>query len=498
MLRNKIKIHKCGVYIRVSKNVLEQKTSLVNQRELFIQHAKKEGWEIVDFYVDIETGTSTKRPELLRLLKDVENKKVNLIAAKELSRLARNVEYAHKIKRLAETSDTNIVVLDGSINTLESKSSLFGLYAWIYEHEAQATSNRIKHILRTRAELGLFNGGTPPYGYMCKDGKLYIREDDTPNIVRRIFSEYISGKGIDTIARNLFNEDVPTPSMIAGKSNANNKWHGSTVKGILTNQAYIGNMVQLKESVVSIITKHRKVNDTDKMVIIENTHEPIVSIEDFKLVQELLVQRSHKKYHQSFHLFTGIMFCNDCGKGMHFKRNRRGYVCGSFDKHGQKACSCHIIREEELCNLILQDIKGFINSLNSTSYLEDLKKSVSKHVSEHEKSIKNSTLELNKLNARKLNALQLYTDSEISKEDYHLLVDSTKDEMARLELKIQESKQAINKLTSETALNELTKIKKELLNFNELTPNILHRFIKRIEVKEDGTPIVFYRFPMPK
>ncbi|NFN93220.1 hypothetical protein FDB28_03765 [Clostridium botulinum] len=102
--------------------------------------------------------------------------------------------------------------------------------SWIYEQEAQRTSERIKAALKTRAELGLFNGSIAPYGYECIDSKLYIRNDDTPKIVKRIFSEYIGGKGIDTIARHLFNEDIPTPSMIAGKSNANNKWHGTTIK----------------------------------------------------------------------------------------------------------------------------------------------------------------------------------------------------------------------------------------------------------------------------
>ena len=93
---------KCGIYIRVSKDNMEQKTSLENQRDLFIKYAKEKNWEIIDFYVDVESGTSTKRKELARLLNDAENKRIDIIAAKELSRLARHSELAHKIKRIAK------------------------------------------------------------------------------------------------------------------------------------------------------------------------------------------------------------------------------------------------------------------------------------------------------------------------------------------------------------------------------------------------------------
>ncbi|NFN93221.1 recombinase family protein [Clostridium botulinum] len=91
---------KCAVYIRVSTDNLEQKTSLKNQQDLFIQYTKEKNWSIFDFYIDVESGTSTKRAELNRLIKDAESRKIDIIVAKELSRLARNVELSHKIKRI--------------------------------------------------------------------------------------------------------------------------------------------------------------------------------------------------------------------------------------------------------------------------------------------------------------------------------------------------------------------------------------------------------------
>ena len=217
---------KCGVYIRVSTNNIEQQTSLINQKHLFLQKCKLEQWDIHDFYIDIESGTSTKRPELLRLLKDTQDKKINLIVAKELSRLARHIEFSHQIKRIAETNNVDIVTLDGAINTLKQDNYMFGLYAWLYENEAQIISRRSKDARASKAKRGLFTGSLPPYGYDCINGVLHIRNDDSPQIIQRIFAEYISGKGVDSIARGLYNDGIPTHATLYKKKNAGDKWYG--------------------------------------------------------------------------------------------------------------------------------------------------------------------------------------------------------------------------------------------------------------------------------
>ena len=295
----------------------------------------------------------------------------------------------------------------------------------------------------------------------------------------------------------LYNEDVPTPSMIANKSNANNKWHGSSVKKILQNQAYIGNMIQQKESTVSVICKQRKINSQENMTIIENTHEAIISVEDFNLVQELLQTRTHQKYHQATHLFTGIMFCHDCGKGMHFKKNRKGYVCGSFNKHGKKACSDHIIREADLSKLILSDLSSFINSLNNSDLIADFKDRVEKHTSEQTNILAKYEEELNSLKSKISKSISLLMDGTITKAHYDLFISENSARIKYLENKILESKKILDKFYDDSLLQELNKIKDTIISLDELTPETLHRFIKRIEVKEDGSPRIFYRFPDP-
>jgi site-specific DNA recombinase len=138
-----------------------------------------------------------------------------------------------------------------------SKTSMFGLFAWIYEQEAQRTSERIKAALGTMAKKGMFKGSNAPYGYTVEDGKLLVSDDGTPEVVKMIFNMYLEGNGFDAIARKLYNEGVKTPSQVAGKKNQTSLWHGSSVRKILENPHYTGNLVQNRSSTISVTNKRR-------------------------------------------------------------------------------------------------------------------------------------------------------------------------------------------------------------------------------------------------
>lgn len=486
---------RCAVYVRVSTDNEEQESSLKYQQEYFINFIKEKGWTLYDFYIDVETGTKyRKRPELRRLINDAENSKFDMILAKELSRLARNSELSHKIKRIAEDSEIDIITLDNAINTLEGNSQLFGLFSWLYEQESQRTSERIKISFRAKAKKGLLTGGHAPYGYYLKDGRLCIRDDDTPNIVNRIFDEYLKGVGQDTIARKLYEEGIPTPSMIANKKNQSDKWHGSSIKLILSNEAYIGNLVQCKETSINVTsTKRRKVKDDD-VIRVENCHEAIIDKERFNTVQKLIVERSVKKAHQNVHLFTNILFCDDCHKGMHFKKNRKGYVCGSFNHHGKKACTAHIVRESDLANSILSDLRYFINKIKDDSIFTNFESTINKYVKTYEKNMKSSQNKLDNIRNKKSKAIELLVEGILSKEDYDLFNSKLDKEIDILEKQIEESLSLLNNLNKDSILDEINQVRSEVFDLNELTPEILHRFVSKIEIKKNGDARIYYRF----
>lgn len=121
---------RCAVYVRVSTDREEQKSSLENQKELFLNYiSQREGWILTDFYIDVETGITDKRQNFLRMMEDAEQRKFDCILAKELSRLARNVELAYRIRRILHSTKVHLITLDGAINTPEGERDKFGLYA---------------------------------------------------------------------------------------------------------------------------------------------------------------------------------------------------------------------------------------------------------------------------------------------------------------------------------------------------------------------------------
>lgn len=231
-------------YVRVSTNNYGQKTSIPAQIELIKNYAESQGWELVEIYIDVESGSKTNREGIQRLMKDATENKFDVVISKELSRISRNGAFSYEFYNVLTYNRIHLVTLDGTINTLDENSMNLGLYAWLSETEAVRTSKRIKASYDVRAGLGLFDEA--PYGYDLEKGKLFIAKDGSAEIVKRIYSEFISGKSFDAIGRILFNEDVPTPATRKGKRNASKFWHGSTVRQILEREAYTGCLVAKK------------------------------------------------------------------------------------------------------------------------------------------------------------------------------------------------------------------------------------------------------------
>ncbi|WP_235357101.1 recombinase family protein [Bacillus alveayuensis] len=375
---------------------------------------------------------------------------------------------------------------------------MFGLYAWMYEQESQNTSNRVKETLKTRAKNGLFQGSNPPYGYEVRDGKLFIRNDETPNIVRRIFKEYLEGRGRESIARQLYKEGVPTPSQVAGKVNAGDKWHESTIRNILTNPHYVGDLVQGRTTTLSVTNKKRKKVPIEEQFIIRNAHEAIISRETFEAVQNQLKNRKKYITAPKLHLFTNILFCADCGTGMWYRSNRSGYICGSYARHGKKACTSHAIKEDVLKETILNDIKSLAQQIDKEQYIKKMERKSKSTKSENQKKINSINQKIDVLKNRKRKFIDLLADGIITHDDYHESVEAANKELNEL---MKQKNELLTLMENENTIEILEKLKKELLqflNFDELTKDMLHRLVDRIEVKADGSPIIYYRFSTPK
>lgn len=485
---------KCAIYVRVSTDKDEQKKSLEIQETMFTELLAERGWDLYKIYKDIETGTTSKRPALQQMIQDAKDKKFDIILAKELSRLARNGKLSYQIKHLAEQNEFDIITLDNAIDTTKGQSHMFGLYAWMYEQESQKISERVKHTFRTTALQGKFKGSTPPFGYHIVNRKLYVRDDFTVDIVKRIFQEYISGKGFARIAHELNKEGIPTPGQIIGRRNAGTLWQDSTIRLILTNPHYVGDLVQFRETTISVTTKKRRKINKEDQIVVENTHEPIIAREVFETVQQLIESRKRKRPYAQKHLFTNIAFCACCGRSMHFKANRKGYVCGNYNKHRDIVCTAHFVKEAELTEVLTKDITNLFQRLNQDNFKSILEKQVSKIIKKDKAKLSKIQKELETLKAEKVEALRMKVRKELTDEEYQILIEDNNKRLTELTNEKQSLETSISE--SSTALN-VDVLNNELRKFvakPAITPDLLNKLIERIEIKEDGSPRIYYRF----
>ncbi|MEK4383610.1 recombinase zinc beta ribbon domain-containing protein [Aeribacillus sp. FSL K6-2848] len=192
------------------------------------------------------------------------------------------------------------------------------------------------------------------------------------------------------------------------------------------------------------------------------------------------------------HLFTNIAFCADCGTGMWYRQNRKGYICGGYGRHGSKKCSHHAIKESGLKSIILSDLKKYAREISKEGLIKKLEQQTVRAEKTTNKKLASIEREMKRLVERKSKFLNLLANEIITKADYQRAIEEINRELKRLSAQKTELQHS---LESKNIHEEIAKLKAELdkyLLFNDLTEEMLHRFVRRIEIKADGTPKIFY------
>lgn len=429
--------------------------------------------------------------------------------AKSVSRLGRNTKNSMDIADQLEKNRIRLILPEDSYDTLTSTSRLnFNLKAVISEEESKTMSQRIKLGLKERAKQGKYNTSKPPYGYTINHSTGCLEIDETyASIVREIYSLYLNENwGMSKIGNYLMSRNIAPPRAAAGMVNSGNRWHQQTIKIILTNPSYTGKLVshrsQCTEFLVSSETyKIRELVPEENYVVVENTHLPIISQEDFDAVQALMRKKSVSKSNGSENLFANIARCSDCGCGMHFKSDRRNgaYVCGGYAKHGKNFCTSHILEEKLLIDALtanlqkiasrkvdIEDLYGKSESY-SKSHLKTVQKelrALSKSLEDHDRELK-SLLQLHAANAistsqfAELNSSLVQKQKDIKHQKALLEIELNKN--SDLDADVQSFKEKVQAFLA------------DLKNQNkEITKSFLQQLISKIEVSEEGSIKIFY------
>lgn len=494
---------KCVIYARVSTKREEQKNSLENQVSLAERMAKEYGFTIVGRYIDNGvSGTGFKnRLEITRLLDAAKSKKFDVVIAKSVSRLGRNLSKSLSLADDLEQEGIRLILPEDDYDTETSKSRfMFNLKAILAEEESSKMSERIKLALREKANQGEYKASQAPYGYTINpiNKKLEVNEE-TAAIVKEIFRLYLyEGWGMFKISNYLMKIGTPAPRK--GK-----KWHQNTIKGMLNNQAYIGRLVHCKEETLNTLAKSelykkRKQVETDKQVLIENAHPSLIPEEDFQAVQELMRKKGRHKSNGKESLLAHIAQCADCKSGMHFKPDRRNgaYVCGGYVKHTTSYCSSHIIEESLLLSAVKADLKSMIIDTVKVEKLYGIaEKKVTTLQSSLSKELKQIDRNIDKLNNQVSSLLTLHADGAMT-------TDMFKQQSERISIQLQDLANRKAHLQSALATKkdnteQLQAFKKEVERFSELDiedesilKQVLQRLINKIEVYEEGKIKIHY------
>lgn len=344
-----VKRKRVAAYARVSSGKDAMLHSLSVQISYYNSYIGGRGdWELAGIYADEAwTGTKDERPEFQRLLADCRDGKIDLIITKSLTRFARNTVTLLETVRELKALGIEVYFEEDNIHTLGSDGELMlTLLASYAQEESRSVSENQKWRIRKMFEQGRPNTGRM-LGYRLKDGVLQIVPEEA-EIVRMIFTDYLSGMGKNAIMKKLNRLNIPT--MYGGA------WGETVIYGILHNEKYTGDMLLQKTYRLDHISKKGIINRGElPQYYVENSHEPIIDKETFALVQQELKRRTTTfpaKLNLNPYFFTGILHCGLCSK--RFKRKivnagskyaKPAWICPTFNSRGREVCPAQQIPE---------------------------------------------------------------------------------------------------------------------------------------------------------
>lgn len=494
-------------------NKTDDSNSIQNQKLLLEKYAAEKGFTNTLFlYDDGYSGTNFNRPGWQQVMELMENGQVDTLIVKDLSRLGREYLQVGQLTELyfPEKGVRFIAVNDGVDSLVESSNDFNPIRNWANELHAKDTSKKVRAIKRMQAERGERSGSKPPYGYKKKDAqsKEIIPDEATAPVVCRIFELCAAGKGPNQIARILTGEQIlnPTNQYYQATGTACNhldttrpySWCGKTVANILENIVYLGHTLSMKHTTLSYKNKKQIKRPESEQILVKNTHAPLVSQELWEIVQEV---RRHKrrppKHMEEPNLFSGLAYCSDCGQYLvlcrmeKMREDQYYFRCSTYGKRGKDACTPHQIREVDLKQIVLDDLRRVTHfaRMKERQFAEYINQ---KNTLELRREINRVQKELDAMRRRdgELSALfkRLYEDNvlgRVTNEQFRMLSADYNGEQKELESAIPAKEEQLERLKASVSnVDAFIEKAKQYTAIDELTPQLLRLFIQRIEIGE--------------
>ena len=503
-----------ALYERLSRDdeLAGDSNSIVNQKKMLEDYAKANGFtNCVHFTDDGWSGGSFDRPSWKRMIEGIGKGEIAAVLVKDLSRVGRDyLQVGFYTEVMFREKGVRFVAITNGVDSDKRESSEFAPFLNIMnEWYIRDCSRKITSVLRARGMSGKHTSNHCIYGYKKdpNDKDHWIIDEEAAEVVRRIYRMAIEGKGPYEIARILATEKVERPSYYLAQRGMGNHqsnynaadpytWRGGTVADILSKQEYMGHTVNFRTYKESYKDKRVKMTPKEDLVIFENTQEAIIDKETWERVQELRKQRKRPNRYDEVGLFSGILFCADCGHVLYQQRYQNKdrkqdcYICGSYKKRTRN-CTAHFIRTDLLTAGVLANLRQ-----------------VTEYAAKHESRFVKLLVQQNEIGGKRKTAAaikqleqaqeriseisriikRLYEDNvngKISDERFMELSADYEAEQAELKKRAAALQAELDKSQAATVNAEkFMGIVRKHLAFEELTPTLLREMIEKIVVHE--------------
>ena len=512
-----------GIYIRLSQEDKDKKyesdsESVINQKELLRGYVKNNNFNLVKEYVDDGySGTDFERPGFQSMLEDINNKKINCVIVKDLSRLGRDhVMTGYYIETFFPENNIRFISIlesyDSFKNQASNDSSTFIIAC--NDYYSKQNSIKIRNVLNEKRKNGKFVGSLPCYGYMRdpEDKGHLIPNPETAPIVKKIFKWRADGIGPTEIANRLNKAHVVTPSGYK-KTNYSSRlidrdnWNISTVKKILINRVYTGDLVQHTQTKVSYKSKKKIAVDEKFWIVVNNTHEALVDKDTFEYVNNLR-KRNTRNYEvktgREKRLLEGKLFCKECSNRLTvlYRRNLDYWSvnCNRYSRDPVRGrCYSHFYPYNYLEEQILEQINNSVSKLIKELDLKELNnevvKSVNKETSNIDKTIKNLEVEKEKITKRINTLYDDRCDGVISAEVYKELAKESETKLKEINDLVDNENIKKYKIKNKVnVLPDYTKKIKKLLDLNKPKKELIDTLVDKIVIDKDRNINIYFKY----
>lgn len=512
-----------GIYIRLSQEDDDKKyesdsESVINQRTLLKNYVKENNFNFIDEYVDDGfTGTDFDRPGFKKLIEDIENKRINCVIVKDLSRFGRDhVMTGYYTETYFPENRIRFISVLESIDTFKTQASNDSatFIQAFNDFYSKQNSIKIKRALDDKRKEGKYIGSLPPFGYLRdeNDKGHLVPDKEVAHIVTEIFKMRANGIGVSEITTTLNEKNYPTPSGYKGTKFSsrlldNKQWNISSVKKVLSNRVYCGDMVQKKQSKVSYKSKKKITLPENMNYVVENTHEPLIDKATYEYVQELThsrIKHSKIKTGREKRLFEGLLFCKECTNRLSVNyRSSLDYWtinCNRYSRDPTRArCYSHFFPYEYLEEQLLSEFNNILEQYIKNLDIDELNDEVSKRIKNETVDYNKRIADLNKEKEKLLNRLSnIYDDKldgEITPLVYKEMSFKVEKEIEQVNKSIEETKNKLEEINSKAdIIPDFHKQIKKLLNLKKPKKELLYTLIHRIEIDKDRNITFKFKF----